>query len=59
MGDPDGNTYDQQRLIDCASVLRAIIRIGPDGNHTILANRFEGKKFNSPNDVVPGPDGAT
>ena len=59
LGDPDGNTYDQQhRLVDCASVLRAIIRISSDGKYTILADRFEGKKFNSPNDVVLGPDGA-
>lgn len=59
LGDPDGNTYDQQhRLVDCASVLRAIIRLTPDGKYTILADRFEGKKFNSPNDVVLGPDGA-
>ena len=60
LGDPDGSTYDQQlRLVDCASVLRAIIRISPEGNYTVLADRFEGKKFNSPNDVVIGPDGAT
>jgi gluconolactonase len=59
LGDPDGNTYDQRhRLVDCASVLRAIIRISSDGKYTILADRFEGKKFNSPNDVVLGPDGA-
>jgi gluconolactonase len=59
LGDPDGNTYDRQRnLIDCASVLRAIIRIQPNGHYTVLANRFEGKRFNSPNDVVIGPDGA-
>jgi gluconolactonase len=59
LGDPDGNTSDQQhRLIDCASVLRAIIRITPNGKYTILADRFEGKQFNSPNDVVLGPDGA-
>lgn len=57
--DPDGNTFDRQRrLIDCASVLRAIIRITPNGHYTILADRFEGKRFNSPNDVVVGPDGA-
>ncbi len=32
LGDPDGNTYDRQgRLIDCASVLRAIIAVNPDG----------------------------
>src|SRR5215472_4322109 len=59
LGDPDGNTYDrQQRLIDCASVLRAIIRIDRKGKYEILADRFEGKRFNSPNDVVIGPDGA-
>jgi gluconolactonase len=59
LGDPDGNTYDfDQRLIDTASVLRAIIRIEPDGKYQVLADRFEGKRFNSPNDVVMGPDGA-
>ncbi len=59
LGDPDGNTFDrQQRLIDCASVLRAIIAVTPDGKYKILADRFEGKKFNSPNDVIVGPDGA-
>lgn len=59
LGDPDGNTFDgQQRLIDCASVLRAIIRVTPQGQYTKLADRFGGKRFNSPNDVVTGPDGA-
>jgi gluconolactonase len=59
LGDPDGNTYDpQRRLIDCASVLRAIIRLDRQGKYEILADRFEGKRFNSPNDVVTGPDGA-
>jgi gluconolactonase len=59
LGDPDGNTYDKKhRLIDCASVLRAIIAVRPDGKYKVLADRFEGKKFNSPNDVVLGPDDA-
>jgi gluconolactonase len=59
LGDPDGNTYDRNhKLLDCASVLRAIIRIEPDGKYQVLADHFEGKKFNSPNDVVIGPDGA-
>jgi gluconolactonase len=59
LGDPDGNTYDEHRqLIDCASVLRAIIRIKPDGTYTVLADRYQGKRLNSPNDVVTGPDGA-
>ena len=59
LGDPDGNTFDRQhRLIDCASVLRAIIEVMPDGKYEILADRYQGKKFNSPNDVIVGPDGA-
>jgi gluconolactonase len=59
LGDPDGSTYDQKhRLINCASVLRAIIAVQPDGKYEILAGKYQGKKFNSPNDVVLGPDGA-
>ncbi|MGH9397376.1 MAG: SMP-30/gluconolactonase/LRE family protein [Terriglobia bacterium] len=59
LGDPDGNTYDLHlRLLDCASVLRAIIRVSPDGQYTTLADRYDGKRFNSPNDVVLGPDRA-
>ena len=59
LGDPDGNTYDrQQRLIDCASVLRAVIRVDRQGEYEVLAGRFQDKRFNSPNDVVTGPDGA-
>jgi gluconolactonase len=59
LGDPDGNTYDrQQRLIDCASVLRAVIRVDRQGGYEVLAGRFQAKRFNSPNDVVTGPDGA-
>jgi len=59
LGDPDGNTYDKQHhLIDCASVLRAIIQIDRHGKYQVLADRYDGKRFNSPNDVVLGPDGA-
>jgi gluconolactonase len=59
LGDPDGNTYDRKhRLIDCASVLRAIIEVTPDGHYTVLADKYEGRKFNSPNDVIIGADGA-
>src|SRR5580693_6107826 len=59
LGDPDGNTFDRQhRLIDCASVLRAIIAVKPEGKYQILADHYDGKKFNSPNDVIVGPDGA-
>ena len=59
LGDPDGNTFDRQhRLIDCASWLRAIIAVTPDGKYKILADHYQGKKLNTPNDVVVGPDGA-
>jgi gluconolactonase len=59
LGDPDGNTFDRRhRLIDCASVLRAIIEVTPDGKYQVLADRYEGKRLNSPNDVIVGPDGA-
>jgi gluconolactonase len=59
LGDPDGNTFDREhRLIDCASVLRAIIAVTPDGKYKILADHYDGKKLNSPNDVIVGPDGA-
>jgi gluconolactonase len=59
LGDPDGNTFDlQHRLIDCASVLRAIIEVTPDGKYKVLADHYDSKKLNSPNDVIVGPDGA-
>ena len=59
LGDPDGNTFDREhRLIDCASVLRAIIAVTPDGKYKVLADHYDGKKLNSPNDVIVGPDGA-
>jgi gluconolactonase len=59
LGDPDGSTYDpQHQLIDCASVLRAIIRVHPEGTYDVLADHYNGQRFNSPNDVTYGPDGA-
>lgn len=60
LGDPDGNTYDRtHRLLDCASVLRAVIRFSSDAkDYTTVADRYQGKRFNSPNDIVLGPDGA-
>ena len=59
IGDPDGATFDRHhRLIETASILRAMIRVAPDGSYEILADRYDGKRLNSPNDVVLGPDGA-
>jgi len=60
LGDPDGNTYDREhRLLVTASVLRAIIRLSPDLHaYEVLADKYQGMRFNSPNDVTLGPDGA-
>ncbi len=59
IGDPDGSTLDAKgRLVTTASVLRAIIQVDPDGNYKVLADKYDGKNFNSPNDVILGPDGA-
>ena len=59
IGDPDGSTLDSQgRLVTTASYLRAIIQVDPDGKYKVLADKYEGKKLNSPNDVIVGPDGA-
>jgi gluconolactonase len=38
--------------------LRAIIEVTPDGKYKVLADHYDGKKLNSPNDVIVGPDGA-
>jgi gluconolactonase len=58
--DPDGSTYDKQhRLWSTASGLRAIIRLSPDGkSFETVIDHYDGKKLNTPNDIVMGPDGA-
>jgi gluconolactonase len=56
---PNGLTLDPQgRLIICAMPDRTIVRLEKDGTRTILADKFEGKRFNGPNDVVGKSDGA-
>jgi gluconolactonase len=39
-------------------VLRAIVAVKPDGSYQMLADKYQGKRLNSPNDVLLGPDGA-
>jgi gluconolactonase len=52
-------TLDPQgRVVFCAHGDRAIVRLEPDGKRTILADRYEGKRLNSPNDLVYKKDGA-
>ena len=59
IGDPDGSTMDREfRLITTGDVDRVVIAVQPDGTYRVLADRYEGKRLNSPNDIVLGPDGA-
>lgn len=48
----------QGRLIWCAGQDLAIMRLEKDGTRTVLANGFEGKHFNGPNDVAIARNGA-
>ncbi|BEP67869.1 MULTISPECIES: SMP-30/gluconolactonase/LRE family protein [unclassified Variovorax] len=54
----NGNTRDRQgRLISCEhSVTRRVVRTESDGRVTVLADRYQGKRMNSPNDVVVKSD---
>ena len=55
----NGNTVDRQgRLVTCEQYTRRITRTEPDGTITVLAGRFEGKRFNAPNDIVVKSDGS-
>jgi gluconolactonase len=55
----NGNTIDREgRLITCEHGTRRVTRMEHDGDVTVLADRFEGKRFNSPNDVVVKSDGS-
>ena len=48
----------QGRLVVTAMTDRTVYRLERDGQRTILADRFEGKRFNGPNDIVVKSDGA-
>jgi gluconolactonase len=55
---PNGIALDAQgRLLACVYGSRSVIRIEKDGTRTTLADRFEGKRLNSPNDLVVARDG--
>jgi gluconolactonase len=55
----NGHTVDAQgRLVACEHRGRCVSRIEPDGSRTVLADRFEGRRLNSPNDVVVKSDGS-
>lgn len=55
----NGNTVDRQgRLVSCEQGERRVTRTEHDGSITVIADRFEGRRFNSPNDVVEHSDGS-
>ncbi|HZV97179.1 MAG TPA: SMP-30/gluconolactonase/LRE family protein [Candidatus Nitrosocosmicus sp.] len=58
-GGGNGITFDLQgRLVLCEGDNRRVTRTGADGSIEVLADRFEGKRLNRPNDVVCRSDGS-
>ncbi|WP_414473761.1 SMP-30/gluconolactonase/LRE family protein [Microvirga sp. M2] len=58
-GYSNGNTVDRQgRLVTCEHGNRRVTRTEHDGSITVIASHYEGKRLNSPNDVVVKADGS-
>ncbi len=55
----NGNSFDfQGRQLSTEDFFRRVIRWEHDGTMTVIADSFDGKGLNSPNDLVPHPDGS-
>jgi gluconolactonase len=55
----NGNSFDYEgRQLSCEHLARRVVRYEHDGSITILADAFQGKRLNSPNDVVAHKDGS-
>ena len=55
----NGRTLDRNgRVVTCEQGTRRVVRVEHDGTTTILADHYEGGRFNRPNDVVVSSDGA-
>lgn len=58
-GFSNGNTLDRcGRLVTCEHLNRRVTRTEHDGSVTVLADHFDGRRLNSPNDVVVRSDGS-
>ncbi len=58
-GYSNGNTFDfEGRELSCEHGGRRVVRNEPNGTQTVIADKFEGKRLNSPNDIVVHPDGS-
>jgi gluconolactonase len=56
----NGLTFDPAgRLVMCQHGNRRVLRVNPHGDTTVIADSFEGRRLNSPNDVVCRSDGST
>ena len=57
-GNSNGNTFDYQgRQLSCEHGGRRVVRYEANGQVTVIAESFQGKRLNSPNDIVVDPDG--
>lgn len=55
----NGNTVDRQgRMVTCEHLTRRVTRTEFDGSVTVVADSYQGKRLNSPNDVVVKSDGS-
>lgn len=55
----NGNTFDfEGRQLSCEHLTRRVVRYEHDGTATVMADNYQGKRLNSPNDVVVHPDGS-
>ena len=58
-GYSNGNTFDfEGRQLSCEHGNRRVARYEPDGTITVIADKFQGKRLNSPNDIAVHPDGS-
>lgn len=58
-GYSNGNTFDfQGRQLSAEHGGRRVVRYEPDGSVTVIADRYDARRLNSPNDVVVHPDGS-
>ncbi len=54
----NGNTFDYQgRQLSCEHDARRVVRYEPNGKVTVIADKWQGKPLNAPNDIVVHPDG--
>jgi gluconolactonase len=57
-GNSNGNTFDYEgRQLSCEHGGRRVVRYEYNGTVTVIAEKYQGKRLNSPNDIVVHPDG--